>query len=142
MSKQRTLNEFQTDTIQRLQTDKESTALDLIYESAEILSIIRELNNDTAEITPTGFRDIQIALGNALKDICVLAENFGYSLEYIADMGGRTKLKGFAYFSGKDYDISRKEHEKGIERRKREKTEIAIMPEIKKQTGKVSSEEW
>jgi len=126
-----TLNEFQQQTINQSSLTKESASIDLVYQSSKIFTIIEELSNESAQITPTGFGNIQTCLSNALRDICILANNFGYSLNFLKGKIGKERLDGFAYTN--QYELDRKKYEEQYKNRdKKARDEIAVMPEKKK----------
>lgn len=121
-----TLNEFQEQTVKDNTISKHDASLDLICQSSHILSIIKEQDNTKAEITPTGFRDIQLLLGNALRDICVIANSFGYTLGYIGNKTGDLRVNGFTYFYGRE--LNKEEYEeKPDKQKKKSKVEIATI---------------
>lgn len=126
-----TLNEFQEQTINKSSLTKESASLDLVYQSSKILAIIEELNNPATEITPTGFMDAQICLGNTLRDIAILANSFKYTLGFISHKTGKARLQGFAYLRKIEDNTYNEEFDKRAEKQK--KYEIAVMPEKKQE---------
>jgi len=111
-----TFSEFQKNTIKNLSNlsgglsiEPIDIAIRFACEVGIIFNIVNERNNPNVEATPMANLNMAKSLGNMLRDICIMAGNYGYTLGYVSNKAGKIELKEFVYPKGLDKSADVKE---------------------------------